>query len=304
MRKHPLYCLTIPVTPASESPACELLERTFGVSPVVFNNLETGISQVSVYVEFGPARLLHLRRRLRLRLRTLAQAGMVQGNTRFNCRKVRSQDWSQSWKRHFRPIEVSDRLLIKPSWSRRKPRRDAHCIVLDPGLSFGTGQHPTTLFCLQKLAGLGGVRPHRSLLDMGTGTGILAIAAEKLGFRPVDAFDHDPDAIRIARANATQNGAGRIRFSCKDLTKTRRLGRARYDVICANLTSDLLIAGRSKIVRSLKRGGSLLLAGILETQFARVTEAYEKSGLTCRERATVNEWTSGVFEFDGAGRSQ
>ena len=137
---------------------------------------------------------------------------------------MRREDWAESWKRHFKPIEIGDALLVKPSWSKRRPRKNQAVVILDPGLSFGTGQHPTTAFCLReivrlKLAKERGrlarefkTRHHadepsalQSFLDIGTGSGILAIAAAKLGYQPVHAFDFDAEAVRIARANARAN---------------------------------------------------------------------------------------------------
>ena len=125
--------------------------------------------------------------------------------------KVPPEDWAESWKRHFKPIEIGGDLLILPSWSKRKPKTGQAVVVLDPGLSFGTGQHATTSFCLNEIVKLrrSSKASELSLLDGGTGSGILAIAAAKLGYKPVEAFDFDPVSVRVARANATSNGVNR-----------------------------------------------------------------------------------------------
>ena len=155
-------------------------------------------------------------------------------------------------------------------------------VVLDPGLSFGTGQHPTTAFCLRQLVARRRPGEAQSCLDIGTGSGILAIAAAKLGYAPVDAFDFDPEAVRIARANARRNGvAARIRFSRQDLTKLPRRSARKYSLVCANLISSLLLAERERILARLQPDGVLVVAGILKEEFAQV-----QSGLRSRRPAT------------------
>ena len=142
-------------------------------------------------------------------------------------------DWAESWKRHFQPIEIGDRLLIKPSWSKRRARKNQAVVVLDPGLSFGTGQHPTTEFCLSELVRCGKKKAARSFLDIGTGSGILAITAAKLGYSPVHAFDFDPEAVRTARSNASANGVqNQVRISRADVDKTAGFTRpkVRFDL--------------------------------------------------------------------------
>ena len=214
--------------------------------------------------------------------------------------RVRHQDWSMSWKRHFRPIEIGSALLIRPSWSRRRPRKGQAVVEIDPGLSFGTGQHPTTAFCLRQLTVRRSPRKPQSFLDLGTGSGILAIAAVKLGYGPIDALDSDPDAIRIARANARQNGVvGRIRFLRQDIGKLGTVVSSRYGLICANLTADLLVKERARFVSRLQPWGVLVLAGILDQEFAGVQRAYEAVGLQLSSSRREREWRSATFARHG-----
>jgi ribosomal protein L11 methyltransferase len=169
-------------------------------------------------------------------------------------------------------------------------------VVLDPGLSFGTGQHPTTAFCLEQLVARRSSKERQSLLDLGTGSGILAIAAAKLGYKPISALDFDAEAVRVARVNARRNRvADRIRFSRRDLTRMpRRAGRT-YAVVCANLLADLLLAERERILARLQPVGLLVLAGILKTEFAAVQAAYEAAGLRLVASRAEKEWRSGGF---------
>jgi ribosomal protein L11 methyltransferase len=206
------------------------------------------------------------------------------------------EDWAESWKRHFKPLAIGDVLLIKPSWSRRRPRPGQAVVVLDPGLSFGTGQHPTTAFCLAQLAAGHESGRKLSFLDVGTGSGILAIAAAKLGFAPVHALDNDPAAVRIAKENARLNGvAAAVQIRRADLTRLPRQSPRRYDLICANLLAELLVSQAPRILARLSPGGRLVLAGILAAEFGAVRSAYERAGLRLIATQTDKEWQSAVF---------
>ncbi|MBI3875067.1 MAG: 50S ribosomal protein L11 methyltransferase, partial [Verrucomicrobia bacterium] len=137
----------------------------------------------------------------------------------------------------------------------------------------------------------------QSFLDIGTGSGILAISAVKLGYAPVEAFDFDPDAVRVARENAAQNGVEEfIRLRRADLTKLPLSSAKKFNVVCANLIYDLLLAERERILSRLKPGGRLVLAGILRKQFAPVKHAYCAAGLRLVASRAEGEWQSGAFE--------
>src|SRR5205814_9828492 len=133
------------------------------------------------------------RARLADALENIRNAGLKLGPARIKLERVRSQDWSESWKRHFKPLEIGRELLIRPSWSKRRAHKDQAVVVLDPGLSFGTGQHPTTAFCLRQLATRRIPGQAQSFLDIGTGSGILAISAARLGYGPIRAIDSDSE---------------------------------------------------------------------------------------------------------------
>jgi len=272
-----LYKVSVPVSPDREEAVAELLESVFGRSACVETDLEAGTTRVSVFLEEPPSRA---------KLKSLL--------LRFTVRKLAPQNWAESWKRHFKPIEIGGKLLIIPSWSRRKPKAAQRVIVLDPGLSFGTGQHPTTRFCLEQIVAFRAEQRPQSFLDVGTGSGILAIAAAKLGYAPVRAVDFDPTAVRIARANATRNRiADRLQVACKDVAAMKP-GR-QYDLICANLLADLLLTQRDRLIGSLKPGGCLVLAGILKSQFRDIRVMYESAGLRLVAQAPQKEWKSGAF---------
>ena len=207
-----------------------------------------------------------------------------------------SEDWAESWERHFKALEISPRLLIKPGWTRRRPRPRQAVVVLDPGLSFGTGNHPTTAFCLRALAKFRRPGERQSCFDIGAGSGILAIAAAKLGYAPVRAMDFDPESVRIARENARRNRV-RLQLSRQDVTRLPRQSRVKYAFICANLMPDLLLAVRNLIVHRLAADGALALAGIRHEEFPRVRRAFEAAGLRLAQARTEAGWRSGLFVF-------
>jgi ribosomal protein L11 methyltransferase len=220
------------------------------------------------------------------------------GAARISIRRVPSEDWAESWKKHFKPLEIGRALLIRPTWSHRPPRANQAVVALDPGLSFGTGQHPTTAFCLEQLITRRQPGDPQSFLDIGTGSGILAIAAAKLGYHPIHAFDCDSAAIRIAKANALQNHTEElIHFDQADLRRLPARAHRRFHLICANLVFDLLIEQSKRILSLLEPKGTLVLAGILAVQFATVRRVYRAAGLKLIETRTIEEWRSGAFTF-------
>ena len=134
------------------------------------------------------------------------------------------------------------------------------------------------------------------MLDVGTGSGILSIAAAKLGYRPVQAFDYDSEAVRVARRNAVKNRlSDRLQLKIGDVTRLSLNARVKHDVVCANLFYDLLIANAERLIARVKPGGALVLAGILDTQFAEVQAAFEARGMRLHRTQPQGEWRSGRF---------
>ena len=302
MKTSPLLKVSIHTAPAAEEPVIELLARVFSSAASVYHDTQTGEFTASVYLQkaadWTPAR----QREIRSGIDELRQLGLDLGPATISKKSIRREDWAESWKRHFKPMEIGHALLLKPSWSKRKPRRGQAVVVLDPGLSFGTGQHPTTRFCLEQLAAVRAEDMPRSFLDIGTGSGILAIAAAKLGYRPVEAFDFDPDSVRVARENARRNDVSRrLHLSRADLTKLPWRSPEKFDLVCSNLIYDLLLAERPRILNRVAPGGTLVLAGIPTTQFELVQRAYEEKGWRLIASRQENEWKSGAFQKQTPG---
>ncbi len=280
---------------AEEAVAC-LLERDFQKPVSVYCDEATGARRVSIYPERLPRPVRAVMAHLRGALGQLKDCGLDFGAGRITVKPLPRENWAESWKRHFKPIEIGRFLLIKPGWSRRRPRHGQRVVILDPGLSFGTGHHPTTLFCLQQLARCRRPGERQSFLDIGTGSGILAIAAAKLGYSPIEAFDHDPVAIRVSRQNVKKN---RVRHRLwprrKDLTRLKSKNSRPYDVICANLACNMLVSEAPNICARLKPGGKLIVAGLLRWQFGEVRETLHRFNLTLQVSKADKCWQSGQF---------
>jgi ribosomal protein L11 methyltransferase len=298
MKPKNLWQISVATLVEAEEAVTALLERVFRQSPALYTDEETLVTTVTVY---GTERAIRAPRRhaaLVAGLRVIRTEGLPVGPGSISIKKLRQQDWEHSWKRHFKPLEISPALLIKPSWSKRRAKKNQAVVILDPGLSFGTGQHATTSFCLRQIVAIRNLEKTQSLLDIGCGSGILSIAAAKLGYQPVHAFDFDPEAVRLAKANATTNGAPRkIQLRQQDLTRLPSASAVRYDLVCANLIYDLLLAEQKRILARLKPGGVLVLAGILATQFPLVKAAYVRAGMKLAASCHEQEWQSGAFVF-------
>jgi len=313
MKCKPLWRLSVTTTLEAEEAITELMDAVLGVAASSHFNVETRLSVISVF-DFRK-QILAGGEAVATGLKRIESCGLNIGSGKIKIARVRREDWAESWKRHFKAIEIGDELLIKPSWIKRKPCKSQKVVILDPGLSFGTGQHATTSFCLHQILAAAGRPPqipiktkkaarHRdaaatkSFLDIGTGSGILAIAAVKLGYKPVRAFDFDPECVRVAAANARVNQVeGKLKIARDDATKLLLRPEKKYDLVCANLISNLLIAERRRIVEQVNRGGMLVLAGILKSEFPDVQSAFENLGLRLVAAKNEKEWRSGSFRF-------
>ena len=245
MKTKPLWNIAVTTTPEAGDAVAEMLGAVLNYAAVTCFNAETGVSTVTIYSEARPAS--GVRESILAGLAQIKRCGLKIGSGKITIAKVRREDWAESWKRHFKPIEIGDALLVKPSWSKRRLRKNQALVILDPGLSFGTGQHPTTAFCLGEIVRLSNAmagaplprrttaqqrRRHRtpatrqSFLDIGTGSGILAIAAAKLGYRPVHAFDFDAEAVRDRpRQRPRQRVAGQVSKSNTATLQNSRFAR-------------------------------------------------------------------------------
>jgi ribosomal protein L11 methyltransferase len=211
---------------------------------------------------------------------------------------VEAGDWAEKWKEGLAPIEIGRNLVVKPTWCVYDNRDGRQVLELDPGLAFGTGRHATTFMCLEILEEqLSELYSSRlSILDVGTGSGILAMACALLGQENVTAIDLDPETLPVAADNVAVNGlTARVRLACASPEAVSGL----YDLILANLTArDLVVAGPD-LVRLRAPGGRLVLSGILTEQAAEVAASFAALGLGVLSRVEQEEWTALVLTGQG-----
>ncbi len=206
---------------------------------------------------------------------------------RISVRRIAEEDWAENWKLHLRPQLIGERLCICPSWaSTPPPGRIA--IIIDPGMAFGTGDHASTRGCLLLLESE--VRRHRvaRALDVGTGSGILAITLAKLGVTDVLAVDNDPTACAIAAANADSNNvSANIRVAA-----TLDAARGTFDLVAANLFANLLCELAPRLASALRRSGLLICSGLLATDERALCSRYDALGLQVDERYEEHTWVT------------
>lgn len=204
------------------------------------------------------------------------------------------RDWLNSWKRYFKPLEVGERLLIKPTWNTTPSPAGRIAIEIDPGMAFGTGHHQTTRLCLLRLEKH--LAPGMSVLDLGTGTGILAIAAARLGAGSVLALDTDPVAVSAAKENIRLNGVkdivrvkkGTLSFSLPEYL------RGHFDLAVANITADVIAGLSGRLASALKPGGILITGGIISTGLDEVLIRLAVADLKILTIDHEGEWHSVV----------
>ena len=208
---------------------------------------------------------------------------------------VDNADWTSAWKKYFTPIPIGSRFVVLPAWLKDEPCA-AQPILIEPKMAFGTGHHQTTALCLEaldRLAEDGVLQPGQSFLDLGTGSGILGIAAVKLGLAG-QGLDIDPVAIDNARENAALNAVvGALELSTGSITDIP--ADRRFDCILANILANPLIDMAEDICLRLARPGVLILSGILVEQADRVIEAYAGQGLAAPEVFHSGDWALLVF---------
>jgi len=206
-------------------------------------------------------------------------------------RIVHEADWAEAWKAHFPVMRIGRRIVVKPTWRDHTPLPGDVSLDLDPGMAFGTGLHPTTRLCLVGLEAVAerGLLADARVLDVGCGSGILAIAAAKLGAASVSGVDTDPIAVEATTANAARNGLGR-----RIVARAGSLpsGDAPHDLVLANLIASVLITLAGPLRDELRPGGTLLASGIFEDRESAVRAALEGVGLAVSRRWIEGEWVA------------
>ena len=256
---------------------------------------ETEVVRVKAYWELDEeleGKLQHLA----VRLDGLASNGIDKGAGAVSWKAVADEDWAETWKEFFHTEKIGARTVIKPTWEEYEAKAGEIVVELDPGAAFGTGQHATTSLCIRALEDL--VRPGMTVFDVGTGSGVLAIVAAKLGAKSVEAVDFDSVAVRVARENVRQNGAEDVVHTERsDLLKSVA-GEA--DLIIANIIADIIVRLFGEVKGSLAAGGTMLLSGIIEDRLADVVEAAGRHGFSVEKIEQEKGWAAIIVKGGGA----
>lgn len=206
--------------------------------------------------------------------------------------RVAEEDWANAWKAFYKPVAVGPRIVIKPTWEPYQPKDKELIIELDPGMAFGTGTHATTVMCLEALQEV--IRGGEKVFDVGTGSGILAIAAAKLDAKEVLAIDMDATAVRVARENVQLNGVeNKVRVEQGNLLDKVNEGA---QVVVANIIARIIIELCPAVNKALAPGGKFIASGIIQDRWPEVLAELNKNGLVVKEVKSTKEWVAVIAE--------
>jgi ribosomal protein L11 methyltransferase len=274
--------LTLQVAGAEADVVAERLRELWNVEPVQLCRPDGEIVWIEGYFGTSVEALLAAK-----------VAGRWRETVASSLRGYTSKDWRAYWRKHFRPMDIGETLRIVPVWEKMRSGGRRRTVRINPGLSFGTGDHFTTRFCLEMVEKVCGRKAPASFLDIGTGSGILAISAARLGVPSVKGVDFDPQCVEEAKANAGLNRlAARCEFAMMDISKEKPDGK--YEVVCANLYGRLLADAAPSLVKAASR--LLILSGMTETEGEVVAEACMRAGMREVVRDGDGNWCGLMFE--------
>ena len=208
------------------------------------------------------------------------------GRKEITLRFVAEEDWAHAWKQYFKPQHIGQNIVIKPSWEEYEAKPTDIIIEIDPGMAFGTGLHATTRLCLCEIERW--VRPQMRIADVGTGSGILAVAAVKFGAKEVCATDNDPLAVKIALENVILNGVGgQISVAESEVPPA-----GKFDMVVANILADVILGMRDALKNALLPGGILIASGIINERAEDVRKGLIKSGFAIQETTNEGDWVA------------
>ena len=260
----------------------------------VYENLEASMHGKSRVTFFLPADETGFAQmgEVRLALEDLKARRSDCGTLLLSLENLRDEDWENNWKQYYKPMEIGQRLLVIPQWEQVDPGQRVP-LILDPGLTFGTGSHATTRLCLTALEKT--VAQGDRVLDLGCGSGILSIAALRLGASQALAVDIDDKCLDVAYENAALNGIGKDRYTVRvgDVLSDGSLRReleGSYDIVVANIVADVIIALAPLVPSMLRPGGTFLCSGIIDDRAEEVRAALEAAGWTVLETQSADGW--------------
>lgn len=225
---------------------------------------------------------------IKARINELPGFGLEPGSRDVTVKYAEDQDWAETWKQYFHTTRVGKRFVIKPVWEEYERKQGDIVIEMDPGMAFGTGYHPTTQLCLKMLEKY--MRPRASVVDFGTGSGILAIAAAKMRASLVIAFDMDEVAVQAARENVIRNDVQEVIEVHR--TDNPKFISLRVDIVLANLIADVIIANADALSNLLRPGGILIASGVVRERKMEVGQALRSVGFDIIEAPRDGEWVA------------
>ncbi|HBD64154.1 MAG TPA: 50S ribosomal protein L11 methyltransferase [Clostridiales bacterium] len=219
------------------------------------------------------------------------------GRLKIETATLNDEDWANNWKQYFKPFTVSDKIIIKPSWEElAKPEDGKIVLEIDPGMSFGTGQHHTTRLCIEQI--IKHIEKDSEVLDMGCGSGILSIASILLGAHRITGVDIDENSVRISKENACLNNIKEEDFTifCGDVTSDEKLqsdiGFDKYDMIAVNIIAQIIMGMSFTFPKFLKKGGLVIASGIITKYVDDVVDNFKALGFEIIEINNSEEWVS------------
>ena len=259
------------------------------VDQAVMEKMKDCETCVTIYVADNPQWMEELMqvRQILARLKAQDQDGKY-GRLELEMKDVDEEDWSNAWKKYYHPVQVGEHLVVCPSWEAYDRQPDDVVLTLNPGMAFGTGTHDTTRLCMELLEKY--ITPQDTVLDVGCGSGILAITAALLGANKIIGCDIDEVAVKVAGENAALNGVqDRIAFHQGDLTSQVE---GSFQIICANIVADVIIRLSEDAGRYLAKDGIFITSGIIDTREQDVLNALEQNGFQVIERRTSGGWVA------------
>jgi len=271
------------------------------------NHIRPGYAEIKGYFAFD-ADMERVVSQMREALERLPEFGYDAGEYEISVRQVDDEEWADAWKAYFKPVSISERLTVKPSWEPYTPREGEIVIELDPGMAFGTGTHPTTALCLRLLERV--IRGGETVIDVGTGSGILSIGAAKLGAARVLALDLDPVAVSSASQNVALAGLQDVievrqsdllgilkapEQAGRDMAAEAGLKvRPPADIVVANILADIILQFTEDVMRVLKPGGIYIASGIYKNKEEAVEAGLREAGFILEDRAREEDWVAFV----------
>lgn len=240
---------------------------------------EVSVAQISAYIE-----------QLKQSIEQLKSYSIDVGDVHITHKEIEEADWANEWKQYYKPIKITDRLVIKPTWEHYDASPDELIIELDPGMAFGTGTHETTALCLRTIEQV--LQEGDEVIDIGTGSGILAIAAAKLGAKHVLAIDLDPVAVTSAEDNVKLNKLGdRITVLEGDLLNVGAIQKP-VQLIIANILADIILTFVEDVYDILEQGGKYIASGIIKQKETEVVARLRAVGFTIEAQMHENDWVA------------